>query len=680
MARNKCQLESTTEKVSRVLSERYGIRVIFQGSECKTDGRVIYLPSLPEDLPDEMADAIRGWADHEVSHVLFSESETASEFSRKHGPRAFGILNTLEDARVERLMAERYPGSGINIDRAVRYVEKLFTQKGNALINDPLRAFGAALYTRASGRKDAAYVPDEFYAMADMCSDELSRLHGCKNTSEVAGLTESILDKITAAKEQEEDNQAGPEESDEEMSSQQGPQGQDQEPGSQPDSQPEDDAGSQDDSAEDESTENQDSPADSEECDEEEVDSQQGQDNRSESEQPVDDPSSESGISQDAQSEVQEESSDVDSQSQQENTGNADEARDAVDDDETDRDRASQMAAALEEDGEEEGDGEFSPLDQIKSHLEQQFKLSDEVSESYRPYTLEHDVVEVPPDAPSYKWQDEMRFIRPQVSGLMRRLVHTLKGRHEKRWLGEKARGKLDPKALHKLAGGTGSRIFRTRTETDDGKTACTLLLDISSSMGGERINMCKKLALVFGETLSRLSFPTEIIGFSTSDRDLRYEVSRETGIEESTLSKTYSRMVPLYHGIYKQFNEPWIRGAARIGEIRKKCLTPLGESLLFAGKRLAARPEKRKVLFCLTDGEPVTGAWDESVTMEHARGAVKKLTAAGIEPIGLGIMAPYVKDIFPRHACIYSLRQLPTTFSKQLCDVLTERARQQAV
>jgi len=659
-------MESTTEKVSRVLSEKYGIRVIFQGSECKTDGRVIYLPSLPEDIPEDMADAIRGWADHEVSHVLFSESEAGTEFSRKHGSRAFGILNTLEDARVERLMAERYPGSGININRAVKYVEKLFADMGNKRLNDPLRAFAAALYTRASGREDAAYVPDEFYAMADSCSDELSRLHGCDNTGEVAELAESILDKISAAMEPEDD-----------------------EPDSEPEagSSSETEAESDYDSGDPAGENNLPESEAQESCDSskesaEEASSQQGRDEESASQadtEPDADSGGESETATEAAPESGDNSEDEEAEKSQETPGEDSEEKPAVSSQNEQQSRGSSdappMATALEE-----GSDEVSPLDQIKSHLEERFKPSGDFPESYRPYTLEHDVVEVPPDAPSYEWRDELRFIKPEVSGLMRKLVHTLKGRHEKRWLGEKSRGRLDPKALHKLAGRTGTRIFRTRTETDDGKTACTLLLDISSSMGGERIKMCRKLALVFGETLSRLNFPTEVIGFSTLERDIRYEVSRETGIEESTLSKTYSRMMPLYHGIYKQFGEPWSQGAARIGGIRKKCLTPLGESLLFAGKRLARRPEKRKVLFCLTDGEPVTGAWDESITMEHARDAVKKLTEAGIEPIGLGIMTPFVKDVFPKHAVIYFLRQLPTTFSRQLCSVLTERVRKNAV
>jgi len=63
----------------------------------------------------------------------------------------------------------------------------------------------------------------------------------------------------------------------------------------------------------------------------------------------------------------------------------------------------------------------------------------------------------------------------------------------------------------------------------------------------------------------------------------------------------------------------------------------------------LAFRPESRKIVFCLTDGKPVVGAWDENVTWDHACQSVRKLARAGIEPVGIGIMESCVRDIFPR-------------------------------
>ena len=59
------QLESTLQKVSRIITDRYGLRLVCRGEECKTDGRTIYLPSLPDSVPDAVLGAIRGWCDHD---------------------------------------------------------------------------------------------------------------------------------------------------------------------------------------------------------------------------------------------------------------------------------------------------------------------------------------------------------------------------------------------------------------------------------------------------------------------------------------------------------------------------------------------------------------------------------------------------------------------------------------
>ena len=578
------RLESAIEKVSRVLTRRYGIDVIFRGNNCRTDGRTIYLPSLPDDLPDELLEAVRGWTDHECAHCIFTETGVRSEFEQEHGTRAFSVLNTLEDARVERLMAESYPGSGVNIERAFRFVTRL--ADGQAP-RDPLRAFTCAIYTRATGHPDLQALPEEAYRLVDKCEEELSRLHECSSTSDVAELAARVWEKVA-----------------------------------------------------------------------QDLQGVTGGDDREESR-----PSSEPSLSDDQKVRQEEAGGDA---------SPADPSGPAEDEGKSENGRTCEATDAPEG---ERSDEDASPMGQLQRHIEGRMQ-SRRADGTYRVYTREHDVVEVPDTDSSYDWREKVRDLRPQISGLLRRLVHTLRGRQEKRWLRERSRGRLDPGALHKLATGRTDRIFRQRAETDAGATACTLLLDLSSSMAGQQIRICRRLALIFGETLSRLSFPTEIIGFSTVDRDLRAEVIRETGQKREDLARRYSRMVPIYHAILKRFGEPWRRGAARMGNAHTRVLTPMGESLLFAGRRLARRQEKRKVLFCLTDGKPVVGAWDESVTQSHACDAVERLTEAGIEPVGIGIMETSVRKVFPRHAVIHDLDDLASGFARQLCSVLTERTR----
>ena len=566
-------LETALEKVTRIITNRYGLRLVCEGDECRTNGRIIYLPSLPEDIPEELLGAIRGWADHEAAHVRYTRTQVGPGFEREHGKKAFGILNALEDGRVEAKMSRRYPGARLNMREAFRFVSDRFERQRP--LCSPFRQFTSALYTRAANRPDQSWIPGQAYELVQECEPELSGLPACRSTDQVAEVAKAVWEKV---KDRFEDVEESPD-------------------SEAPETPPED---------------QQDASA---------AGKGQPPDQQQQAAEPQD-----------------------------------------------------ESPSGAEGGGPLGGSDGLGLMDDLAGMIQTELRSRPGEPGTYRVYTTKYDVVEVPRPDPGFDYRKEAQAIQPYVAGLRRRLIRTLMGRRETRWLGDKTRGRLDPRSLHRLTTGRSGRIFRERTVTDGGMTACTLLLDLSSSMNGTQIQLCRQMALVFAETLDKLSFPTEIIGFSTEDRDLRYEVAQESGVDPDELAKRFARMVPLYHAIFKAFDEPWRKAAGRLGAVKTRSLTPLGESLLFAGKRLAHRPEKRKVLFCLTDGKPVVGAWDENVTLEHACRAVKRLTSAGIEPVGIGILEQSVETIFPRHAVIHKLEDLPKSFLRQLCLVLTER------
>ncbi len=566
-------LETALEKVSRILSKQYGLRLVCEGDMCRTDGRTIYLPSLPDDVPEELLGAIRGWADHEASHAIYTNIRMATPFREEHGQQAFDILNGLEDARVERLMGRRFPGAAINLRQAFAFVGEM-AQRGDLADADPFAEFVSALYTRASGKPDQPWIAAEGYAMADRFTQELSEVHACRSTRQVGELALRIWHQIAQSSQSDQEPSEGTD------------------PG----------------------------PADG--------DGSEGQGDRRRA------PS-------DAQSAPsQADANDTSTPDAQDDQGHA-----------------------------------RSPMERLGQVI--QSELRQHRTDEYGPYsvyTRQYDFVDTPQPSRHFDYRAELGDLGPYVSGLRRRLIQTLAGRKETLWLGDRTRGSLDPRSLHRLVTCQSSRIFRRRVETDAGRTACTLLLDLSSSMSGKPIRLCRQLGLLFADVLSVLGFPTEIIGFSTFDTDVRGEAARKLKIEEAELAKRYTRFCPLYYLIVKAFDEPWRQIAGRFGSVHPKHLTPLGESLLFAGKRLSQRPEKRKVLFCLTDGKPVVGAVDEMVTFNHACDAVRRLTRAGIEPVGIGIVEPCVADIFSRHVVINSLDDLAQGFLKELCAVLTNR------
>jgi len=50
-----------------------------------------------------------GFLDHEFGHVAFSDFKVAESFAKQH-PGKEGLLNVIEDARIERDAMQRWPG------------------------------------------------------------------------------------------------------------------------------------------------------------------------------------------------------------------------------------------------------------------------------------------------------------------------------------------------------------------------------------------------------------------------------------------------------------------------------------------------------------------------------------------------------------------------------------------
>ncbi len=121
------------------LSDNRGIKVEIGGDRAWTDNHVIHVPALPLDADETLLGVARGYLDHESAHCLFSD------FSMEGGntltPLEKHFANTIEDVRIEKLMAERYPGSAKNLRETARHV---FIDKVKDVEPDP--AFAVPQY------------------------------------------------------------------------------------------------------------------------------------------------------------------------------------------------------------------------------------------------------------------------------------------------------------------------------------------------------------------------------------------------------------------------------------------------------------------------------------------------------------------------------------------------------
>ena len=103
--------------IASVLGRKYGVQVVIGGSSAHTDGKTIFLPSLPADGDENLLNLARGFIDHESAHLR----ETDFSVGRKVTPLEHHICNILEDWRVEKILANIFPGCKHNLTWLARH-------------------------------------------------------------------------------------------------------------------------------------------------------------------------------------------------------------------------------------------------------------------------------------------------------------------------------------------------------------------------------------------------------------------------------------------------------------------------------------------------------------------------------------------------------------------------------
>ena len=83
----------------------------------------VNLPYLPDNADEALIDAIQGFLDHEVAHILFTDFNQAMKIRDKG---LHQLYNILEDARIEKEMAKKYRGCGTNLNNTAEfYIENM---------------------------------------------------------------------------------------------------------------------------------------------------------------------------------------------------------------------------------------------------------------------------------------------------------------------------------------------------------------------------------------------------------------------------------------------------------------------------------------------------------------------------------------------------------------------------
>ena len=198
------------------------------------------------------------------------------------------------------------------------------------------------------------------------------------------------------------------------------------------------------------------------------------------------------------------------------------------------------------------------------------------------------------------------------------------------------------------------SKAWQRPEQPQEKDYAATLLVDLSGSMQGEKIDQTFKAAVVLAEVLNRLSIKTEILGFN----DRLYEYQR---FGEDMSQEVRAKMGTMPKEVYDSSDT----GKARWNDD--------GWAVEQASERLARQIESEKFLLVLSDGEPIESPMHpakdydlKKIVQRIMRESPQKLIGLGIGP-GTG----HVENYYPNSVANIRVNQLPAVLSKVILEAI---------
>jgi hypothetical protein len=236
--------------------------------------------------------------------------------------------------------------------------------------------------------------------------------------------------------------------------------------------------------------------------------------------------------------------------------------------------------------------------------------------------------------------------------------------------------GRLHSGSLHRLRTGD-DRVFRRLEEHKSPETAVWLLIDNSGSMEGDKMRMAMSAGYALSSTLQRVGIKNAVSGFTTMEpRDVK-DWHEQQEKEEERIGRQFSRYGALYLPVYKTFEErltPEVKRRFAAAPFTCKMGGNCdGESVRNAGNRLALRPEPRKVLIVLSDGNPAAMSHFPEEIYSDVHKAVAECEKKQIETIGIGIMDEAVRTFYPKCVVLKDLAELPKAVMSELKRILTQ-------
>lgn len=638
-------LENEMLRIGRVIAADHGLTVDVQGlSAYATKGRVV-IPSIRtfDWLGPNAERMLHGLLDHEIGHARFTDFDTMPKARREGGEALAATVNAVEDGYIEREMSRLYIGCAQNLDRKNRWFWTGEKWQASFATQDRWSAFVQALTLVLRGTiksTDVKPVRRDVFVMLEEVKHLVAKARNASSSHECYQVAHEIWQHFR---------------------------------------QPPSERGGSDD-------------------DDDSDDTSDGQDDSETTQAPgvPDEEQEEEGSSDDAGEEA------------------GDEAEGAGDDDSAETSEETEDGEEGEQGSDFQLEGDWRPgTDPITPEAAFNIEIQyDAENESYRIFSEDPKfAVETVLEVQEYERAQALMVIdsvREHSYAVTQAFEVALRARREKRRVGGYDEGHLDIEMLGEFMVGASSAdtIYLQEVADDDRDVAVAILLDCSGSMGGsDKITVARDTAFALSLALDSVQVAHEICGFTTAMSNHGFDKTNTREITEArnrltaalveseahgvspllfarelhgaprvaSMWRQYPTQVP-NHVIFKSFDAPDASGLMRAKALQENLD---GEAVLWQARRLARRPEKRRVMFVLSDGWPA-GHRSHVKGAEFLKDTVRHVVDAGIEIYGIGICSDAVAQFYPRYWMVDSVARLQEVALTAMVDVLTE-GRQEA-
>lgn len=603
---------------ARTLSRNFMASVEFSGDQAATSGNRIVLPSLPEDvmLTKRQARVARGFVDHESAHQSYTDMSMmnhAIEVSKARGVKNLpGLLNAVEDVRIEARRIKEYPGSKQNLEATCDAVAERFLEKkeaGDEVWSNRDSIMGLALVW--SGRKALGYNSPKVDECLGRLDPAIKAEAEAWNEAIINGKTTwdswATTKKIGLGKSPDDDDDEGGDtrggkKGKDEGDDGTGPRGKDE--------------GNEGGKGEDDSD---------------------GPGRKNVGELAEFEPNNAEMLEEDAGDVVNREWSNLK--------------------------------------GARKGWTTFTRADD-KEHTrhdaENRYGTNKECNYGYYRIARTRHEGRLRTTA---DYESQRSEIASTVNVMRTKFQRMLMAMMKRKWNRNLEDGYLDSKRLVAAASGKESNVFKLRGNTPSLNTAVVMLVDMSGSMHGSRVMLASQAVIAMSEILEPAGIPFEVLGFNDCSNFWREETKlmlRRQGGPHGAMKK-YNRVFPVDHYVFKSFREGLREARPAISAIND-CVAGQncdGEAVLWAGNRLAKRGEARRIFLVLSDGYPAFSTNSAHKAHSHLRNAVAMQAEKGIECIGIGIQSDAVKQYYEKSVVVDGLSDLPVVVMGEMSRIL---------